>query len=177
VSSPAPPRRRLAGPPDPGSFGRIVGPLYSAFTGRVTERLREETGGKIRAAHSPIFIYIEDEGSTLTELAAKAQMTKPAMKELIDDLEASGYVVRRPDPRDARAKRIFTTDRGERVIERGRALIAEIEADWERQVGKRRLREVKTALRAILAFEAARGEAGEPAPSGPPPARGERRRR
>jgi len=97
------------------------------------------------------------------------------MKELIDDLEASGYVVRRPDPRDRRAKLIFTTDRGERTIVRCRALIAEIEADWERVIGKRRMREVKTALRAILAFEAGRGEDGEPARSGPPPARGERR--
>ncbi|HEY4439927.1 MAG TPA: MarR family winged helix-turn-helix transcriptional regulator [Candidatus Elarobacter sp.] len=115
--------------------------------------MQTETKGKVRAAHSPIFIYIEDDGSTLTELAAKAQMTKPAMKELVDDLEASGYVVRRPDPRDGRAKLIFTTDRGERVIERGRELIREIEADWERQIGKRRLRELKSDLQRIIDFE------------------------
>ncbi|MBV9271023.1 MAG: winged helix-turn-helix transcriptional regulator [Candidatus Eremiobacteraeota bacterium] len=148
-----PPRRRLAGRADPQSIGRIVGPLYAAFTGRITDRLREETGGAIRAAHSPIFIYIEDEGSTLTELAAKSRMTKPAMKELIDDLEASGYVVRRPNPKDGRAKLIFTTDRGERLIERGRVLIAEIEREWEKQVGKRRFQAMKADLRRILEYE------------------------
>jgi DNA-binding MarR family transcriptional regulator len=156
MSRPSPPRRRLAPPPDPGSLGRLIGPLYSAFTGRITDRLRAETQGRIRAAHSPIFIHIEDEGSTLTELAAAAQMTKPAMKELIDDLEASGYVVRVPDPDDRRSKLIFTTERAERMIERGRELIAEIERDWAGRIGKRRMQALKADLRRILDAETAR---------------------
>jgi len=150
------PRRRVAPPPDPGSLGRLVGPIYASFVGQITDRLRAETQGQIRAAHSPIFIYIEDEGSTLTELAAKARMTTPAMKELIDDLEASGYVVRLPNPRDRRSKLIFTTDRGERIIERGRAIIAEIEGDWEKTLGKRRFKVLKTSLRLILDSERTR---------------------
>jgi DNA-binding MarR family transcriptional regulator len=135
------------------SIGRLIGPVYAGFVGKITDRLRAETQGQIRAAHSPIFIYIEDEGSTLTELATKARMTKPAMKELIDDVEASGYVVRRPNPRDGRAKLIFTTERGERMIERGRAIIAEIEAEWEKRLGKRPFKELKTGLRRILDLE------------------------
>ena len=147
------PRRRLAGPPDAMSLGRLIGPLYAAFVGRITDRLKDETDGRIRAAHSPIFIYVEDQGSTLTELAAKARMTKPAMKELVDEMEASGYVVRRPDPKDGRAKLIFTTEKGERMIDRGRALITEIESEWERRIGKQRFRELKKSLRGILDLE------------------------
>jgi DNA-binding MarR family transcriptional regulator len=147
------PRRRLAPPPHPESLGRLIGPIYAAFVGQITDRLRAETQGQIRAAHSPIFIYIEDEGSTLTELAAKARMTTPAMKELVDDVEASGYVVRAPNPRDGRSKLIFTTERGERMIEKGRAIIAEIEAEWEKGLGKRRLKELKASLRRILDLE------------------------
>lgn len=124
--------------------------------GQITDRLRVETNGEIRAAHSPIFIYIEDDGSTLTELAAKARMTTPAMKELIDDVEASGYLVRLPNPRDRRSKLIFTTERGERMIERGRAIIAEIERDWERTLGKRRFKVLKESLRLILDSERTR---------------------
>lgn len=150
------PRRRVAPPPDPASLGRLVGPIYASFVGQITDRLRAETQGQIRAAHSPIFIYIEDEGSTLTELAAKARMTTPAMKELIDDLEASGYVVRLPNPRDRRSKLIFTTNRGERIIERGRAIIAEIEGDWERTLGKHRFKVLKASLRLLLDSERTR---------------------
>jgi len=124
--------------------------------GQITDRLRTETHGQIRAAHSPIFIYIEDEGSTLTELAAKARMTTPAMKELIDDVEASGYVVRLPNPKDRRSKLIFTTERGERMIERGRAIIAEIEKEWERILGKRRFKVLKADLQLILDSERTR---------------------
>jgi DNA-binding MarR family transcriptional regulator len=125
--------------------------------GQITDRLRTETQGQIRAAHSPIFIYIEDEGSTLTELANKAQITTPAMKELIDDVETSGYVVRVPNPEDRRSKLIFTTERGERMIERGRAIIAEIEKNWEKVLGKRRFNELKASLRLILDSEETSG--------------------
>ena len=144
------PRRRLAAPADPASLGRLIGPIYASFVGQITDRLRAETNGEIRAAHSPIFIYIEDEGSTLTELASKARMTPPAMKELIDDVEGSGYVVRLPNPKDRRSKLIFTTERGERMIERGRAIIAEIEREWERTLGKRRFKQLKESLQDIL---------------------------
>lgn len=154
------PRRRLAPPPDPTSIGRLVGPIYALFVGQITDRLRAETNGQIRAAHSPIFIYIEDEGSTLTELAAKARMTTPAMKELIDDVEASGYVVRLPNPKDRRSKLIFTTERGERMIERGREIIAEIERDWEKTLGKQRFKLLKASLQLILSAERSRATAG-----------------
>jgi MarR family len=42
-------------------------------------------------------------GTRLTVLAEAARITKQTAGALVDQLERSGYVVRRPDPTDARA--------------------------------------------------------------------------
>lgn len=51
-------------------------------------------------------------GTRLTELAARARMTKQSMRELVDRAEALGYVGRTADPEDRRAKIIEFTPAG-----------------------------------------------------------------
>lgn len=61
-----------------------------------------------------------------TELAKVLDIGKVALGGLLDRLEASGYIERRADPVDRRAKRIVMTRTGEEVLqkmqERGRKL-------------------------------------------------------
>ncbi len=45
-----------------------------------------------------------------------ARASPQSMGELVDDLETKGYVERRPDPADRRAKRIHLTERDERTL-------------------------------------------------------------
>jgi MarR family transcriptional regulator for hemolysin len=63
----------------------------------------------------------DGEGMMQTELARLLDIGKVALGGLIDRLEANGYVVRRADPVDRRAKRIELT-------ESGAALMADIQA-------------------------------------------------
>jgi DNA-binding MarR family transcriptional regulator len=53
------------------------------------------------------------EGRRLVDLAESAGMTAQAMGQLLDRLEAQGYVERRPDPTDRRAKLIHMSKKGE----------------------------------------------------------------
>jgi len=55
-----------------------------------------------KPAHSAVFAQIAPDGSRLTDLARRANMSPQAMGELVDELEQLGYVVRRPDPTDRR---------------------------------------------------------------------------
>lgn len=55
-------------------------------------------------------------GMLQTELARILDMGKAPMTGLIDRLESSGFVARRPDARDRRAKRIVITDSGHAVL-------------------------------------------------------------
>ena len=61
-------------------------------------------------------------------MAAKAGITKQAVGQLVDELEAMGYVQRVPDPTDARARLVVYTDRGRAAMFEGLAALARVEA-------------------------------------------------
>jgi DNA-binding MarR family transcriptional regulator len=107
--------------------------------GRLYEGLRAAGYGDVRPAHYAVFRYLEDDGSRVTELAEVAGMTKQSMGELVAYLEERGYIERRPDPRDGRAKIVVLTEKGQRGIEAAAERIAEIEAELARWMGRERL--------------------------------------
>ena len=103
-----------------------------------------------RRAHSALFAHIDVErGSRLTELAARSSVTPQAMSDVVNDLVRLGYVERRPDPDDGRAKRIFLTDRGLGAINEGRQVIARIETRLLEVLGEVALGELRSTLATI----------------------------
>jgi DNA-binding MarR family transcriptional regulator len=129
--------------------------LLDVASGRFTEdlyaRLSAEGFGDVRPGHGCVFGTIDPEGSRLTVLAARARMTKQTVGEVTNDLERLGYVERRPDPEDGRAKIICLTERGRAVRERGRELIDETEAEWARRYGAETMRALREALEIVTA--------------------------
>jgi DNA-binding MarR family transcriptional regulator len=77
-------------------------------------------------------------------------MTKQAMSELVVDLERLGYLRRRPDPGDGRAKLIELTDRGWDAVRTALDTFATMEADLARQIGPGRLRQLRQTLLDVL---------------------------
>jgi len=69
------------------------------------------------------------DGMKMTALAADLDLTKMAVGGLIKRMEASGFVERRDDERDGRAKRIFLTAEGQSLVNRIRANVEDVEAD------------------------------------------------
>jgi DNA-binding MarR family transcriptional regulator len=104
----------------------------------------------IRPAHLQIFGSIKADGSRLTDLARSADLSLSSAAELVDDLEAIGYLERRADPSDGRAKLVSLTGRGWAAVRSGRVVIAEIEGDWAGQIGEKRFAELTTTLQDLL---------------------------
>jgi DNA-binding MarR family transcriptional regulator len=96
-----------------------------------------------------VFGNIDPEGTRLTELAARARMTKQSVGEVTSDLEQRGYVERVPDPSDGRAKIIRLTERGRAAQALGVGLIDEIEQEWAERFGAERVTALREALEAI----------------------------
>ena len=136
-------------------IGQLLTQLTRLFQTELFERLVAAGLEEARVPHTHVTAYIKAEGSRLTELAAMARMTLPAMSELVDDLQRLGIVERRPDPGDGRAKLICLTDAGWDAMRTARQAIADIEAEYARLVGAeefeaaaRTLDELLRALRA-----------------------------
>ena len=107
-------------------------------------------GHPIKASHSAVFGQMGAEGSRLSGLAKGANMTPQAMGELVDELEGLGYVVRRPDPTDRRAKLITLTESGRQCLAAGIDTIGDIERRITEAVGARGHRELRTMLLTLL---------------------------
>lgn len=104
----------------------------------------------IRPAHLQVFGTIKADGSRLTDLATSSNVSLSSMAELVDDLERLGYLERRPDPRDGRAKLVCLTATGWQAIRQGRRIIEAIEADWGQRLGQERFQELCHALQALI---------------------------
>jgi DNA-binding MarR family transcriptional regulator len=103
-----------------------------------------------KPSHSAVFAQIKMEGSRLTDLARGANITPQAMGELIDELEELGYVERRPDPTDRRAKLIVLTDRGKACIAAGISTIERIEERIDAVLGEDGHRQLRSLLGKLL---------------------------
>ncbi|NED97450.1 winged helix DNA-binding protein [Phytoactinopolyspora alkaliphila] len=104
-----------------------------------------------KPSHSAVFSQIRREGSRLTALARGANMSPQAMGELVDELEELGYVERKPDPTDRRAKLIALTPLGEQCIAAGIATIQGIERRLDEILGVRGHASLRRLLARLLA--------------------------
>src|SRR5829696_584676 len=94
----------------------------------------------------PFFALNDDAGTRVSVLAARAQVTKQSMGELVAHLEAHGYVERVPDPSDRRAKLVRTTALGRRAIRVARAAVADAEARWSERLGRAKMHRLRELL-------------------------------
>jgi DNA-binding MarR family transcriptional regulator len=128
------------------NIGILFRDLGQEVVRRVTAGLAEAGFDDVRPAHTAVFQHIDAEGSRLTDLAERAQITKQSMGYLVDYLEERGYLERRPDPSDRRVALICLTDRGWDEIQTALTIIAQVEVEWTRSLGKTRMRELRQAL-------------------------------
>jgi DNA-binding MarR family transcriptional regulator len=67
------------------------------------------------------------DGMTQTALATDLDLTKVAIGGLLDRMEASGLVERRSDPKDGRARRVYLTKAGQKLVVDIRTTVEEVE--------------------------------------------------
>lgn len=104
---------------------------------------------RVRVAHTALFPHVPFEGVRLTALAARVGITKQAVKELVDELEAIGVLERAPDPADGRAKLIRWTAAGREGLARGLEILDALAAELAVCVGPEELARTHRTLLAI----------------------------
>lgn len=131
---------------------RLLVETSGALEARLHEGLGADGYGDVRPSHYAVFRYLGPEGSRVSELAGEAGMTKQSMGELVVYLERRGYVERRPDPRDGRAKIVVPTEAGRRGIGAAAGRLAEIEAELRERMGEEWLEGLAGSLGELTAL-------------------------
>ena len=90
------------------------------------------------------------EGIQVSELTKLARVRKQTMAQAVEELEALGYVERRPDPRDRRARLVFLTERGKQIRPVAVAAGKQVDARWVELTSPQTIADLRTALTELL---------------------------
>jgi DNA-binding MarR family transcriptional regulator len=137
-------------PTDRLAIGQLLVRLLREFRDDLAHPRAASDFGDIRDPHLQIFGNIRVGGVRLTELAAGAQLSLAATSELVNDLQDLGYLTRRADPVDGRAKLIDLTPRGQSLMSFAGDNVADIESRWSALVGEGAFTQMCATMQRLL---------------------------
>jgi DNA-binding MarR family transcriptional regulator len=137
-------------PPRP-LIGLLLRLLHQHHAEDVDAALRAAGFDEIRPAHANVFPFVPADGIPVSELARRASVRKQTMAQAVEQLERAGYVERRADPQDRRARRVFLTPRGEAVRPVGVAAGRRVEEHWAELTSPEDIEALRDALQRLLA--------------------------
>jgi DNA-binding MarR family transcriptional regulator len=109
---------------------------------------------EVRPSYGSILIPLfEEDGLRMSELAARAGLSKQTMTTMVRLLEREGLVERRPDPGDGRATRVHLTARSRRFENVAGAVLVDLDALVRERLGSRRADELGDALEQLMALD------------------------
>lgn len=130
-------------------MGVLTSRLLFAVQEELFDTLARQGHPSLRPQHGAVLAYLDAEGSRATDLARSSGQHKQVVGKLIDELETLGYVERRPDPDDRRAKLIVPTPLGLDEMTRSDAILTAIEQRHADAVGTTAYTEFKQRFRQI----------------------------
>ncbi|MEU5539845.1 MarR family winged helix-turn-helix transcriptional regulator [Streptomyces sp. NPDC020362] len=136
----------MHGPLEPHDLDLGSLALFAGFaaTTAVQADLASMGFGDLRMSHGYVFQHLIDAQPTVSDLAAKLDMTQQGASKAVAELERLGYTERVQDAHDARIRRVVLTRRGREAVSAARRARAHLEARLRDRFGAE-------------AFDAARG--------------------
>ncbi|HMS50975.1 MAG TPA: MarR family winged helix-turn-helix transcriptional regulator [Chitinophagales bacterium] len=117
------------------NIGILLRKPFQQLVDEIHETLAIEGYPEIRPAQGIVFQFIGKNGSRLTELAIKAQITKQSMSYLVEYLEKEGHIEKTDDETDKRAKIFRLTKKGWDVVAIAEKAIENFETNCKKKLG------------------------------------------
>jgi DNA-binding MarR family transcriptional regulator len=131
-------------------LGILAARLLFAIQDELYARLEEAGHGDLTRLHGAVIAHLDEDGTRATELARRSGRHKQIIGRIVDELEQLGYVERRPDREDRRAKLVVPTERGRKVMRLSDEIIGDIESRLAAALGRASYDEFKDTLRVIV---------------------------
>lgn len=135
---------------DRSNLGFLLAKATQRWNERLHARFREAGFGEVRPSYGAILVPLyEEDGLRLGELGERAMLSKQTMTTMVRLMEREGLVVRRPDPEDGRASRVFLTEKARRFHAVAEAALSDLDAFSDDVAGAEAKEEVRRWLRAF----------------------------
>lgn len=126
-------------------LGWALPAMYQGFSRSATGAVADVPGGA--RGYQVLVVITTEQPSSQLALAQRLGIDKTQMTYVVDDLEAGGFVERRPDPRDRRVRQVHVTDAGRSLLASARVALRSVEGDLMRHLTD----DEQTQLRRLLA--------------------------
>ncbi|HEY3880249.1 MAG TPA: MarR family transcriptional regulator [Trebonia sp.] len=131
-------------------IGLLLRLALQHYSADIEAALGEAGFGDVRPGAANVFPFVTPDGITVARLAELAHVRKQSMAQAVDQLERSGYVERRPNPRDHRSQLVFLTPRGASVPVVTHAAAGRVEQGWAELLGPAELAALRGGLLRLL---------------------------
>jgi DNA-binding MarR family transcriptional regulator len=131
-------------------LGILAARLLFAVQDELYVRLESAGFGEVSRLHGAVIAHLDEEGTRATELARRSGRHKQIIGRIVDELEQLGYVKRRPERRDRRAKLVVPTERGRELMRVSDEIIRDIERRLAATLGRKRYHGFKGSLRQVV---------------------------
>jgi DNA-binding MarR family transcriptional regulator len=131
-------------------LGILAARLLFAIQDELYARLEEAGHADLTRLQGAVIAHLDEDGTRATELARRSGRHKQIIGRIVDELEELGYVERRPEQRDRRAKLVVPTERGREVMRLSDEIILDLERRQAAALGEKEYDIFKQALRAVV---------------------------
>jgi DNA-binding MarR family transcriptional regulator len=125
------------------------------FVGELRRELTEQGFTDQGRSDGYVLRVLSAEPMTVSELAERLAISKQGAGQIVDDMERRGYVERRPDPRDGRARLLYLSEHGQDALAGARRFHQRYERRLVREHGKEAVATLRAMLTAIAGDEQA----------------------
>jgi len=133
----------------PDHIGWRLWQANRAWQAEFAAAMRAAGHGWFTEARAGLLGHIPRHGIRQAALIDRSAISKQAVQQLLDGLEAEGVVQRLPDPRDGRGKLVGYTSKGLDSLRDGDRIKLEIERRYVGRIGQQRFAALMDALRAL----------------------------
>lgn len=126
-------------PVDPGAAGDLsllFTALAAACDAEVRGRMAAAGHAEVRTVHGYVFQHLLGGPVRVSDLAGLLGMTPQGASKVVAEMERIGYLTRRADPEDQRARVVELTGHGRDAVEAGRTARAAVTAELRAVLGE-----------------------------------------
>ncbi|EWM10896.1 MarR family winged helix-turn-helix transcriptional regulator [Kutzneria sp. 744] len=127
-------------------LGVLAGRLLFAIQQELFTTLAAQGFEDLLPRHGAVLAYLDSDGVRATDLSRLSGQHKQVIGTMVDELEGLGYVERRPDPADRRAKLVCPTERGLAQMRAADKIMNSIQDRHARRLGREAFTQFKAAF-------------------------------